>query len=77
MKNIKIFKTIDVGESGMPFDLVIDVDYYETDHRVIITYSQEENTPYDNPPDKWYKRVEEIIEAYFDDLLPHKKVIFV
>jgi hypothetical protein len=74
--NVKIDKTIGIGDAGLPFNVSIDVDYEQNGNNITITYCMEEESPYDNSPEKWYERIKEIIEDYFYDQDKNNKVIF-
>lgn len=63
--NITINKTIKVGDAGTPYSVSINIDYEQDGNEITITDNIAEGGPYDNPPDLWYKQIEEAIEDYF------------
>jgi hypothetical protein len=72
-----IRKSINLGDADVPFDLTIDVDYERQGSKVLITYCIERECPYDNPPESWYRRIEQIVEDYFyENILNCKTVEF-
>jgi hypothetical protein len=71
-----IKKTIGIGDAGLPFDVSINVDYAQEGNEITVTHWMEDESPYDNPPDLWYKRMEEVIEDYFFDQDKNLNVIF-
>jgi hypothetical protein len=64
---VTINKTIGIGDAGLPFDVSIEVDYEQNGNSIIVTDWMEDNSPYDNPPEKWYERMKEVISEYFYD----------
>lgn len=76
MSEVKINKTIGIGDAGLPFDVTINVDYEQDGNKITVTYWEEDKSPYDNPPDSWYSRIEEVIEDYFFDQDNQYYVIF-
>lgn len=75
-KSITIEKTFSIGDSGMPFHCSIDVEYTETDRDIIVHYCMEDESPWDNPPELWYKMIEEAVSEYFYELNPNKEITF-
>ena len=60
----------------MPFDVSIETEYDIKDNIVIVTYWMEDENPYDNPSEKWFYRMKEIIEDYFYEENKDYKVIY-
>ena len=63
--NVVLNKTIGLGDSGLPFSLIIDVEYERKGNHITVFSCLERQTPYDNPPESWYRRMEEIVSEYF------------
>lgn len=74
--NVTINKTISIGDAGLPFNVSIDVDYVKNGNDIIVTDWMEDASPYDNPPEKWYKRMEELISDFFYEQDPNSEVLF-
>jgi hypothetical protein len=71
-----INKTIGIGDAGLPFNLSIDVEFEQQGNLIIVTDWMEDASPYDNPPDKWWDRMKEIIADFFYDQNEHYQVQF-
>lgn len=72
-----INKIIGIGEAGLPFDVSIDVEYeIQEGTLIIVTDWMENESPYDNPPEKWYERMKEIICDFFYDQNKDNQGIF-
>lgn len=63
--NIQIHRTISVGDAGTPYNIEIDIHYNQDGNEITVTDWMEDGSPYDNPPELWYKQVKESIEDYF------------
>lgn len=74
--NVKIDKTIGIGDAGLPFDVSIDIEYEQDGSNITVTYWWEEESPYDNPPESWYERMKEIIDDFFYEQDENNKVVF-
>lgn len=59
-----IHKTLGIGDAGLPFDVSINVEYEKQGSLIIVTDWMEDKSPYDNPPQLWYERMEEIISDF-------------
>lgn len=73
---VTINKTIGIGDAGTAFNLSLNVEYEQDGNVITVIDSNENETPYDNPPEKWYKRMEQIIEDHFFEQDKDSKVIF-
>lgn len=62
-----IHKTIGIGDAGLPFDVSIEVEYEQQGSLIIVTDWMEDKSPYDNPPQLWYERMEDVISDFFYD----------
>lgn len=71
-----IKKTIGIGDAGLPFDVSIDVQYEKHDNIITVTDWLEDASPYDNPTDKWYRRMEDIISDFFYEQDKTDQVLF-
>lgn len=74
---VEISKTIGLGDSGLPFHLIVDVDYrIPNSKKIVITSFQERECPYDNPSDKWHYQVADVVSEYFHEKDPELGVYF-
>jgi hypothetical protein len=71
-----INKTIGIGDAGLPFNVSIDVEYEQQGNLIMVTDWQEDASPYDNPPDKWWDRIKEIIAEFFYEQDDNNEVVF-
>jgi hypothetical protein len=74
--NAIIQKTIGIGDAGLPFDVTINVEYEEQHNVFFVTDWMEDECPYDNPSEKWYARMQDIILDFFYDRNQNFKVVF-
>lgn len=74
--NIKIHRTIKVGDAGTPYHIEIDLDYNQDGNEITVIDWMEDGSPYDNPPELWYAQVKESIEDYFYDVDKDLNVTF-
>jgi hypothetical protein len=74
--NVTINKEIGIGDAGLPFDVSIEVEYEQQDNQITVTDWMEDKSPYDNPPEKWYDRMKELIADFFYDQNESYTVVF-